>query len=298
MMSGLNNQRICLLNGMALAKLHNWTFVLPDFVVEYNAYQDAILMPFKSFYNVHHTTAFAHTNGFRAVEGLPQSRHAACMLQLQHHRAPDTPDVSLLNIWGANHGVVCLTANNAFILNNHVPLTLADVRLALRPAKQYEVDIMNIVTQMVVSHNTSTLPAVHVRVQPDWVASCPFWPRTDGLQCMVDEEELVNTLQNTFHLPEGCAILVISDTTIEELPALCHHFKCISKAELWVDRSPTFLESSTTLAFVDFVLACKMELFLGNIYSTFSREVVEVLNSTGQQGVFYNPLCLEGQVCN
>ena len=86
---------------------------------------------------------------------------------------------------------------------------------------------------------------------------------------MVSEEGSVNTLKSTFRVSGGSFFLVISDTTIEELPILCRNSNCTSKAQLWIDKSPTFFDSGTTIAFVDFVLACKMQTFLGNVSSTF-----------------------------
>lgn len=282
---------------MALAKLHNWTLVLPNYIVEYNAYQNATLMPLGYFYDVHHIASVARTMGFRVVEYLPQDRHAACMLQLQHHRAQQTPDLSLYNAWAANHGVVCVTALNALKLHEYAPLELPDMRLALRPAKRYKSEVDKIMSQMVRSHNTSSVPAVHVRIEPDWVASCPKWRRKDNLQCMVGEEKLVSILENAFNVTEGSVILVISQTSVDELPILCGHFTCISKAGLWVAKSPDFLHSETTLAFVDFVLACNMQQFLGNCYSSFTHEVIEVLNADRRQGTCYNPICPEGRDC-
>ena len=282
---------------MALAKMYNWTLVLPDYVVEYNAYQDAHLMPLRQFYDTHHLAAFAQARGFRVVEHLPPDKYAACMLQLQHHRSSAAPDTGLLNAWAVNHDVVCLTAENAFYLNTTVPILLDDLRLALRPSKQFESEVTQIVHQMVEAHNISMLPAVHVRIQADWVLSCPQWGREDQLQCMVGEGHLVNILRDTFSLPEGSKILVISDTAVEDLPVLCSVFQCTSKAKLWLGKSSTFFDSPTTLAFVDFVLACNMQLFFGNYYSKFSQEVVEVLNAHGHQGHFYNPVCPQEQDC-
>jgi hypothetical protein len=83
------------------------------------------------------------------------------------------------------------------------------------------------------------------------------------------------------------------DSSVFKLPAHCESYICVRKEQFWSEReAPTeYVHHEMSLSMVDYALASRATLFLGNMYSTMSKELYYSFVGRGAKAVMFNRPC-------
>ena len=111
------------------------------------------------------------------------------------------------------------------------------------------------------------------------------------LRCYVTDEHLNKYLQDIAGLSKGTVILITSQEPLDMFPMVCEAYKCIHKSEFWTPEQSNIRHANTTLvqAYMDYLLAERATAFYGNVFSSFSVDLVAAFQDRNRPADYFNP---------
>jgi len=111
------------------------------------------------------------------------------------------------------------------------------------------------------------------------------------VRCYVDDGRLLDFLQHKAAIPSGTMVLVTSDNHLDHFPLLCGVYRCVHKMQVWSPAESDLRHANSTLvlAYLDFLLAGEARAFYGNMFSSFSGELLAEFHANNKEAQFYNP---------
>lgn len=170
---------------------------------------------------------------------------------------------------------------------------------------------------------TRSFVSVHLRVEPDFLELCSkaareSWMGSAKLACNDGEAAIYEKLV-ALQIPFGTLLMVMNgvkedyfgtlptlcgsnecrvthqhgSAQASVLPSHCKSFVCVRKEQFWgpAEAPAGFLQHDNSLSMVDFALAYRASLFLGNMYSTMSQELFHTFTGEGRKAEMYNRPC-------
>ena len=233
-------------------------------------------------YLKHHAASL----NFTVTDALPENLDSFCNSDLLSKDCP--PHVS-----GQIHsfhekeqrGVVCLSFDCSFrdywqpksgpLIESSEALDL--VRPGLVPSLFFQDQVTKLLANLPsIGSVAESFVTVHVRVEADFEAACngKIWARDAwGHVCWANEADICDFL--LLRLPKSALVFLASGHDMAKLPIICGNFTCFDKHMLGYKPSPHLIVN----AFVDWGLAMHGTAFYGNIYSSFSQEMVAEFRS-------------------
>lgn len=166
--------------------------------------------------------------------------------------------------------------------------------------------------------------SVHLRIEQDFQTLCnksqrEQWQGSATLACSEGEDAVYESLVGE-NIPFGSILMIMNGVQTEYFSALprlcgtgecrissrntsdedvvrlhehCLSFICVRKENFWGvnEASPEFFRHEMSLSMVDFALAAEASLFLGNMYSTMSKELFYAFVGANRKAVMYNRPC-------
>ena len=275
---GLTNQRLSVLRPLELARQNQYRFVVPSFIGS-----NQIGISFSSLYSVAHLKRHARSLNFTVTDALPENLVPSCTSDLLSNDCPHVSGQIHMLHEKELRGVVCLSFSCSFLdywqhksepsVESSAALDL--VRPGLVPSRDFREQVKKLLTKLPdVSRGADSFVTVHVRTEADFEAACKDWPSDKwGRVCWANEVDICNFLLS--RLPKSSMLLIASGHDSASLPNICGNFTCFDKTVLGYEPSPHL----TVNAFIDWGLAMHGKAFYGNIYSSFSQEMVAEFRS-------------------
>ena len=112
------------------------------------------------------------------------------------------------------------------------------------------------------------------------------------VRCYVDDHLLLDFLQHQAAVPNGALVLIVSEKHSDRFPMVCGVYQCLHKSHVWSpsDSLLKHADSTLVLAYLDFLLAGKANAFYGNMFSSFSIELVAEFQDHSRKSSYYNPV--------
>ena len=268
---GLTNQRICVLGPMELARRSQCTFVIPSFIGDKKTE-----IKFSDLYSVEYLKQYADSLNFTVTDDLPQDLASSCNSDLFNNTCPSYVAGQIQDFHErAQRGVICLPSHCSLYFIGAGSEALDLVRPGLKASFFYQNQAANLLAKLsTVGNGADSYVTVHVRVEADFEAHCKGKKLgKSGHSCWAAEHDICNFLLS--QLPKSSLLFIASGHRKEALLSLCGNFTCFDKHTLGYEPSPHLIIN----AFIDWLLALRGKAFYGNMYSTFSREMVAEFRS-------------------
>ena len=155
-------------------------------------------------------------------------------------------------------------------------------RSFFKPAKEILAAAQNAAQEIRTIHNVSYFYAMHFR-QGDFRDVCGVWGDViDGLKCLHSPDEALQALQHHFQVPKQAALYIVPPYPLQSLGRLCQYYRCTHRELL-----PSFLHatkglSAMILAQHQFAVAMQSAHAFGNIYSSWSVELIAHMRQAGR----------------
>ena len=302
--SNLNNQKISFMAALIAAKHLDVGLVMPpwrrshgDSGILFNEFWDADHLLRQAALDHVAVYTHAHNNASDLCPGTFADTSFEARVEAFHAGTTDTlcttATENFYTLWKLGHEgeedrQLLVEHIHKIVLNSKV---FAHARKWLRPSLQYR-DRATAVLKQLVPHNEGFV-AVHLRLETDFVIACGLWDRIDDLRCLLTVEEMAAQIEK-HGVRRGSLLYVFPVEHKEALVPLCHDkFKCLERGDVGVHEQLQTNEG----ALLDFTIAMQSELFLGNLYSTMSIELVATMRAEGKRGEFLNPPCKKDEPC-
>lgn len=296
---GLTNQRIAIMQGLAIAVLANLPVVLPNMQSSFDDtlskqkrlsdfFDETFLEQSLSSLRVHHGPRQTAGNPTPAKNALRQSRAGASYTEENTIVVETHNKVRPRQFWEAvgihsrlrNFSVeLGCTFNSIAVFpdDSEVVGLLWAVDNALRPnaAIQGEVDALQMALG---ASGAGVYTALHVRIEDDWVAHCRTWTDFNAGRdnCMVNTEMLLNTFIAN-DVPETMPVYLAGGFTwdfVQKSPifdGLKKRYKIVMKDSLIADgHLQVNAANREWYAMIDYEICKRAATFVGNSVSTFS----------------------------
>ena len=130
--------------------------------------------------------------------------------------------------------------------------------------------------------------AVHFR-QGDFQQACPSWEGAiDNLRCMISADEAFHAIHTRFKVPEQSVLFILPPHPLESLGQLCEVYKCTHRELLPHFKHATEDLTETEVAQSQFALAMQSARAFGNIYSSYSVELIANMRLAGKPADIMN----------
>ena len=204
---------------------------------------------------------------------------------------------------------------------------LADLRNAMVIRPVFAEVAQLIQRRLVKTFASKSFVSVHYRMEADFLELCSKaaregWQGSEKRACS-DGEAAIHAKLQALQIPHGTVLMFMNGEKADyfkslpilcgtedchashqhqpdgapfTLPAHCRSYICVRKEQFWSSEKEApagFVSHDMSLSMVDFALATRATLFLGNLYSTMSQELFHVFRAAGKQAEMFNRLCSE-----
>ena len=163
-------------------------------------------------------------------------------------------------------------------------------RSYLRPSPRILQQAKEAASEIHALYGVSYFFALHHR-QGDFASACNAWGDTaiDGMKCYVSPNETYDVLYRVYRIPERVVLLIAPPQPLHSLGKLCQSYQCVHREML-----PHFMKATEglmpmVLAQYQFALAMQSARAFGNIYSSWSVELVANMRLAGKPADVINP---------
>ena len=123
--------------------------------------------------------------------------------------------------------------------------------------------------------------------------ACPEWENViDGLACIIPADVALETLQTILRVPEQTLLFIVPPHPLESLGQLCTVYRCTHRELLPDYKQATEGLPPMMIAQHNFAVAMKAARAFGNIYSSWSIELIANMRMAGKPADMLNrPPC-------
>ena len=307
--SNLNNQKISFMAAVIAAKHLDVGLVMPawrrshaDHGITFNEFWDADHLLRQAALEHVAIHALSHDNASDLCPDTFAETSFEARVETFRDGTTDTLCTSatenFYSLWRLGHdreedkqllqGYTCDACIHKIVLNSRL---FAAARKWLRPSLQYR-DRAAAVVKLVLPHNEPFV-ALHLRTEADFVTACGLWDKIDDLRCLLTVEEIAVQVEK-HGVKQGSRLYIFPVEQKEALAPLCHDkYQCLERGDAGVHEQLQNNEG----ALLDFTIAMQADLFLGNLYSTMSVELVASMRAEGKRGEFLNYPCKADELC-
>lgn len=208
---------------------------------------------------------------------------------------------------------------------------LYELRNALLVNPMFAEIVHTILHRLGKTFGTKSFVSVHYRMEPDFLDLCRKAARESwqggGARICSDGEDAIYEKLAELEVPYGTILMIMNgvkedylsklpklcgagdchvshtslstatspgrNSTAYTLPAHCKNYICVRKEQFWSEREApdSFVHHEMSLSMVDYALASRASLFLGNMYSTMSKELYYSFVGRGAKAAMFNRPC-------
>jgi hypothetical protein len=113
-------------------------------------------------------------------------------------------------------------------------------------------------------------------------------------ECYIKDAGMLKALVSE-KVPANTTLLIMNGNgadldRFDAFPLLCKTYRCIRKEMFWAlsEAPPELVQSLTSLAMIDAVIAQQGSHFFGNLYSTLSQDLYFSRIAAGQRAAYFN----------
>lgn len=141
-------------------------------------------------------------------------------------------------------------------------------------------------------YDTQYYFAMHYR-QGDFNQACPGWgDAIDGLACMIPSDVAISTLHKVLQVPEQTVLFIVPPQPEESLGQLCKVYRCTHRELLPAYKQATEGLPDMMLSQHNFAVAMESARAFGNMYSSWSVELIATMRMAGKPADMMNrPPC-------
>lgn len=252
-------------------------------------------------------------------------------LQCSSFDACKNPSLHTIDGLAKAQNVVCLNSDASYYQLRTIAYTmyntstlydlpiLQDLRNSMVIQPMFAQIALTVVQRLEKTYGSKEFVSVHLRNEMDFQVSCRRFAKkswndsTEKRACNEGEDAIYDALVHE-KVPFETVLLIMNGEKNEyfgtlkklcgkadchvsagvKLPKHCRRsFICVRKENFWTaeDAPPGFVHHEMSLAMVDYALANKSTLFLGNLYSTMSKEIYYSFISANRRALMYNRPC-------
>lgn len=138
-------------------------------------------------------------------------------------------------------------------------------------------------------YNVSHFYAMHFR-QGDFQDVCGVWGDViDRLKCVYSPDQALQVLQHNFRVPRQAVVFVVPSYPLQSLGRLCQVYRCAHRELLPLFLHATEGLSAMVLAQHQFAVAMRSAHAFGNVYSSWSVELLAHMRQAGRLADVMNP---------
>mmetsp|Transcript_28531 Transcript_28531/g.84485 ORF Transcript_28531/g.84485 Transcript_28531/m.84485 type:complete len:373 (-) Transcript_28531:1314-2432(-) len=298
---GLNNQMASIMRSVVTASKLDACVVLPAVLVDYdNPFFSWDVILFREMFNLSHFVQHCMRKNVRVIpfSRVPTELQLSCIAQLQHDKQnSDASSLSLSDL--KQHlkrlGILCFSSFATISLQTAQDHDIVSWWDALQPSARFRQAADRIFSEIRRRHGPN-ITTLHARTEADFEHACSVGFHGEKQlfqkQCLLSDDGIANFLLQNMSITKGSSLYVSSGNPRASFPSLCGTFNCLFKDDFDLEKYAGFLVTPKKVTFhgyLDYLVASKGQMFIGNVYSSFSRTLSWTFQVTGRQSFFYNP---------